>query len=351
MSQAYTWDSISDWSVLARIAPQWDELWERAQGAYLIESFGWARLSWELPPDTAARRLFCVTAHQDGVLKAICPFVIERGKWRVARPIETLWGDYSTVLAETPELVEATWRYIQRHCPADLIHLPFVRDSSPLHRVVAGSGLHLYSLAAPFVSWQGVSDWDGFMRTRSADQRRDLRRKHRRLEEAGKLAFEEVTDPEAAKPVIDWMLLHKARWLDYTGKEDATWVRNERFRQFLYELMGSFGPAGRCILFTLRQNDQIIAADLSSIDHIRVGWYMGTFDQALRRYSPGNVLKEYTLKWAFDRGLQFDMRLGAGEHKQFWCTDIEQTSTWRCPVSVWGRAYVLAKKARALAKR
>jgi CelD/BcsL family acetyltransferase involved in cellulose biosynthesis len=187
--------------------------------------------------------------------------------------------------------------------------------------------------------------------TRSPQPRRDLGRKHRRLAEKGPLDFSVITNPDDAVPAIDWMLHHKARWLERSGKEDATWIGEERFRTFLQKLMLRFGPEQRCAVLALKQGGKILAADLVSIEGSRVGWYMGTFDQEFRRHSPGHVLKEYALRWALERGLTFDMRLGDGEHKRFWATGAETTMTLRFSISAWGRIYMAAKRVQPLLRR
>ncbi len=344
-----SFETCTDWDELSALAAEWDALWQRARTGYLIESFDWARLTWIHPHD--AGRLFCLSGRQGGRLALIWPFLLRGGRpWSIAEPLATVWGDYSTVLTDDSGLIEAAWRRLRATCPADLIHLPFMRAGSRLAAVVAATGaaVHLHTLPAPWVSWQGIGTWDAYLHGLSPDQRRDLGRKHRRLAETGSMRFEIVTASDAARPVIDWMLHHKAVWLEHSEKSDTTWIRDDRFRAFLYDLMVAFGPSQRCAIFVLRIGDRIVAADLASIDDVRVGWYMGTFDAGFRRYSPGHVLKEYALHWAFDRGLDFDMRLGDGEHKRFWANRTEPTVTWRAAASAWGRAYVLAKRAQAL---
>lgn len=351
--------TLHDWESLAALAPEWESLWHRHGAAYLIDSFGWADLTWRFPPQDRSHQLFAVTAHRNGRLALVWPFAIRQHRlWRTAQPIGTVWGDYSSVLVEdmpdAGRLIALAWQRVLRHCPADLIHLPFLPASSTLQRILmetSAPAVQLGTLAAPFVSWDGIDNWDCYCQARSPSQRRDLGRKHRRLAEQGKLTFEEVSDPAKAKPVIAWLLHHKAQWLDASGKQDATGVRDDRFQTFLEQLMLRFGPERRCILFVLRQNDRIIAADLASIEDVRVGWYMGTFDSAFRKYSPGHVLKEYTLRWAFDRNLRFDMRLGDGEHKRLWSTGAETTRTLRFGRSLRGRGYVLAKRAQPALRR
>lgn len=347
--------TIDTWPALEALAPEWEGLSRDATASYLTDSFAWAKLSWDCPLTDSARGLFCVVGRRAGHLALVWPFVVRRHRgFRIAQPLATTWGDYSTVpVAGGPaaeELVGTAWSVLRRRCPADLIHLPFVRQGSLLNGIVsrqAGCVL-LHSLPAPWVCWDGLATFDDYLHRLSPAPRRDLLRKERRLAEMGRLRFESITDAARARPAIDWMLFHKARWLDRSGKQDTTWIRAEQFRTFLCSLMETCGPSGRCIIHILMLDDKPIAADLSAIDAVRVGWYMGTFDDALARHSPGNVLKLLTLRWAFERGLIFDMRLGEGEHKRFWANRVETTLTWRAAVSSWGRAYVFGRRAQPI---
>ncbi len=147
------------------------------------------------------------------------------------------------------------------------------------------------------------------------------------------------------------MIRHKRTWLDHAGREDKICLRTDEYPRFLKAQVRAFFPSGHCMIFVLKLDDRIIAMDLASIDKVRFECNVGTFDYELRKYSPGHVLKEHHIRWALERGLDYDMRLGDGEHKRFWGNRAERTFTWRVANSPWGMAYIAGKMGIAAARR
>ena len=79
----------------------------------------------------------------------------------------------------------------------------------------------------------------------------------------------------------------------------------------------------------------------------RVESFIGVYDEAWAAYGPGQIVTEYGLRWAFERGLDFDFRIGAEHYKYEWATrtstvttfsshDLARLATWQ---SFTGTAY------------
>lgn len=350
---------VTDWDELERLAPEWRELWQRASHDYLLTTPEFAEISRRVSPDQRERRLVCVVSRgQQGRLVLIWPFVVYRNHGlRVAVPLSSEWGDYSDVLVEdgpqAQERVRAAWRTLRRACRCDLFGFSFVRASGRLATLIAGEcrvKFALHDLEAPEAILGGLT-WDAYWASRSARERSGFGRKRRRLQEQGPLAIEEIRDPQRAAPVFDWLIEAKKVWLGKSGKEDKIRLLTNEFRDFLNALATSFMPDGRSELHVLRQGDTILAADLLLIDKARVEWYVGAFHPDYGKYTPGMLLKEHTLQQVIARGLDYDMRLGGGQHKHFWETRVEPTTTWRVANSPAGVGYVLLKNAAKLKSR
>lgn len=330
----------------------WAELWKRSQTAYLMQTLEWTRITLENPPDNRRREVYCIVGNQDGQVDVIWPFTVYRNnQWRMATPIAADWGDYTSVLVEdgpeTAMRTQAAWQAARRLIPCDLFDLRFVRESDPLHSIIEHDSTPkqtLYQLEAPWIALKGFQKWDDYWQTINANHRRDLGRKRRRLAEQGEIRVHEVTDPARGRELIDWMIDHKRIWLDHAEREDKIRLRTDEYPRFLKAQVDALFPTGRCMIFALTLGDRVLAMDLASIDKTRFECNVGTFDYEFRKWSPGHILKEYHIKWALDRGLDYDMRLGDGEHKRFWGNRIEQTTTWRVANSAWGHAYVLLKQ-------
>jgi CelD/BcsL family acetyltransferase involved in cellulose biosynthesis len=351
------YEIITDLQQIEALAPEWAALWQRAHADYLLTSPDWARISQRIPPDARVRRLICVVARRNGRLDLVWPFVVYRNNlWRVAVPLSSEWGDYSGVLVEDgPDAdarVAAAWETLRHTCRCDLISLSFVRENSVLARLVGrdtGPKVALHELEAPWASLAGHS-WQSYWASRSARERNGFARKRRRLEEGGALTIEEIHAPRDAAPVLEWLIEAKKVWLAKSGRPDKIRLQTDEFRRFLSALADTLMPEGRCALSVLRQGQTILAADLNLIDKARVEWYVGTFHPDYARFTPGQILKEHCLRWACERGLDYDMRLGGGQHKHFWANRVEPTTTWRLANSPWGAAYVWMKQGLAASR-
>lgn len=349
---------VTDLRALERLRPEWKALWQSAPFDYLMQDFDWTRITLENPPDPRPRRLACLTGRCDGRLTVIWPFsVCRQNGLRVATQIAAEWGDYTSPLVadggDQVEKVARAWSALRALCGCDVFDLRFVRDSTPLSTVLRRDRSHkriLYKLEAPWTALRHIPDWDAYWETRDADHRRDYRRKQRRLAELGALRFEMAADVGQGEKLIDWIIAHKRIWLDHSGKEDKIRLLTAAYPQFLKAQVRAFLPAGRCIIFALKLDDRIIAADLASVDKSRLEWNVGTFDYEYRKYSPGNLLKEQQIRWALTRRLDFDMRLGDGQHKRLWGNRVEETYTYRCANSTLGLGYLAAKQAAAIGR-
>ena len=79
---------------------------------------------------------------------------------------------------------------------------------------------------------------------------------------------------------------------------------------------------------------------------------MGAFDSELEKYSPGEILKEYCVRWAFERGLDYDMRHRDSQTKQFWNPEPAVATSYACALTPRGRAHLLVSRmGRRLASR
>ena len=67
-----------------------------------------------------------------------------------------------------------------------------------------------------------------------------------------------------------------------------------------------------------------------------------SFDPVYAKYGPGQLLKEDVLKWAFERGLDCDFRLGDQAYKRSWANSTSQAITFHFVNSLRGAAFAKA---------
>jgi CelD/BcsL family acetyltransferase involved in cellulose biosynthesis len=340
----------------------WGELCARVRTPFVGQTFDWAWLCWQTVACPRGRTLACVVARCEGRLVLVWPLAISHDPWRgaTARSLDSETSEYSDMLVEAgPDAagrVACALSALRRARACDLVELANVRADTVLASVLATSlpGPRPFregSMTAASVDWRGVESWESYIEGLDAKERRELGRKKRRLEEQAPLRMDVLQDVSEAASVIDWTLDQKLAWLESTGRHNA-WIATPEHRAFLKASMATLGPAGRRVIFVLRLGETIIAMLLSSVADTRLEWFMCASDPAYARQSPAQVLREFVLRWAYERRLDCDFRMGEQRFKHLWGNAITPTSTWVIGHSVRGRTLMACQRAkRALVAR
>jgi CelD/BcsL family acetyltransferase involved in cellulose biosynthesis len=335
---------------------QWMQLCARVPGHYLGQTFDWAWLCWRTVAGPRGRGLACAVARSGGRLVLVWPLAIARdgGGGSIGRPLDSETSEYADVLVEdgpqAERRVKLALGMLRQARACDRLELANVRADSVLGRVLAAlqpavEGVRTGSLDAASVSWRGIESWDEYADGLEAKERRELGRKKRRLQEHGEVRFEVSSEPVRCAAIIDWSLGQKLAWLEQTGRRNG-WIAAPEHREFLKASMASFGPSGRRVIFVLRLDGEIIAMLLCSVDDVRTEWFMCASHPGFARLSPAQILRERVLRWAWERRLDCDFRMGEQRFKAFWGNRVAHTSTYVIANSVRGRAFVVATRLR-----
>jgi CelD/BcsL family acetyltransferase involved in cellulose biosynthesis len=345
---------------LDALANEWDELAARCPGYFFSQTCRWASAAWRHVGEPRGRTLYCLTLRAQGRLVAVWPLVVERsGKLRVVRPLGTEGGEYSAPLIEDgPELRARTkllWSAAAKL--GDLVVLPNVRADAPLAEMLPSAGLWRapdLAAPAPFVARRDYADWAAYQQTLNISLRRKMRRVRRRLAEKGRYRFA-AEDPATSAALIDWILGQKKHWLDREGLQ-SDWIGHSDYRDFLAAVASRSDTGLR--LFALRLDGVPIAAKLATVDPTRFESHIGVYDPKWSFYSPGQIMTEDCLAWAFERGLDFDLRVGEEPYKRDWAPRSCDVVTWYVatgwrglPVVARRRAVLWSWQLRSLLRR
>jgi CelD/BcsL family acetyltransferase involved in cellulose biosynthesis len=97
-------------------------------------------------------------------------------------------------------------------------------------------------------------------------------------------------------------------------------------------------------LFVLTLQGKPLAANVVAVGATRAYLLTTTYDLKQANLSPGTVLVDDCVKWAFDRGLDFDFGPGEQQYKSSWSGGNSYvTSSCLVLPTWWGRAGYLAK--------
>jgi CelD/BcsL family acetyltransferase involved in cellulose biosynthesis len=340
---------------LPALAEEWNDLALRCTGYFLSQTFLWAEAAWETIARPRGRTLNCLVLRFEGRLVAVWPLVIclEHGL-RVLRPLGFDVHEYCAPLVEPGEEAERRtallWEAAARS--ADLAVLPHVRADSLLAGIL-DKGRH-WSVRhavdpAPYVARAEYPDWNTYYAMVSSQLRRHIRRRRRQLAEQGEVVL--ARESAAGCPVlIDWMLDRKKNWIARSHLAND-WIDHADYRAFLMTLAAREDATGGVAVFTLRLNGAPIAAALVGVNRSRIEGYVTTYDPEWDFYSPGNILNEHMLQWAFERGLDFDFRNGDQPYKYKWAKRSCPTVTWQIATGKRGIPSVACLSARLLAGR
>jgi len=343
---------ITDVGRFFALRPHWDSLCNRSIDYNFSQSFQWCSASWDIMGHLQRRQLYCLVGWLDNRMVLIWPFVIERrGLWFVLRPLGSETTVYSDVLVENnPEAdhwVALAWQKLRTTRNGDIVALPYVRTSSRLHRIVSQER-PMSAWASPIssVSWDGYQEWENYYQSLKRDFRYSLRTTRRRLTERGNLSFEALTKHEQFPLIIDWLFTHKTEWLIRT-KRHSPWQVSELYKQFLIKVVAEREAIGSVMLFVLKLDGRIISAVLGRISKFSAEGVIAAFDRSYRQYGPGQLLYEDILKWAFERSLEFDFRMGNEDYKRHWTNRNSKVINYRVINSTWGVAFSLLSQCRA----
>jgi CelD/BcsL family acetyltransferase involved in cellulose biosynthesis len=329
------------------LAAEWDDLAARCPGYYFAQTHQWADAAWRHIARPRGRQLQCLSLREAGRLVGVWPLAVERrGRLRIVRPLGTEGSEYSAPLVEPgPDLPARTkllWRTAAKL--GDLVVLPNVRADTPLASVLQRAGLWRspdFAAPAPFVARSDHADWAAYQQTLDVSLRRKMRRVRRRLAEKGRYTFA-AEEPATSAALIDWILEQKKHWLDRAGLQ-SDWIGHSDYRDFVAALASRSDTGLR--LFAVKLDGVPIAAKLATVDPARFESHIGVYDPQWSFYSPGQIMTEDCLAWAFERGLDFDLRIGEEPYKRDWAPRSCDTTTWYIATGVRGLPVVARRQA------
>ncbi len=361
-------DIVDDDAAFRALKTAWEALAARVPDHSAGQTYAWCRAGWDTAP-ADGRTLQCITVRSGGRLVGVWPFVKRRrGLANVLEPLgsgghEEYGGPLVEDGPEAEEITRLAWRTLRGL--GDVVILYNIRVDAPLNRMIGDAGLACSSQTtpSPIIEFAQFATWADYEASRSTQLFSLLRRRKRKLERMGRLSFAVAQGEAAIAAGVDWLLSHKRNWMDAKGLP-GDWLRTEQSRAFLalaaIDSQRSGGPKwDRVQLFLLTLDDKPIAGVYALVNPGSFEFYIVANDPAYNAVSPGNVLIEHLVRWAYDRGLTFDFRMVAASYKERWSnatthwTSFRIACTWRGLPEIYrarSRSAVRAAK-QALARR
>jgi len=299
---------------LDSLAEEWQSLLEESGAPYPFLRPAWLRV-W-LRELGRPQDLLLFGIRDDGRLIGVAPLLSQDGDLVLAGDSEIC--DYYDVVS-SPEtrgiVLESLLAELQSRSWRRLV-LWGIREDSPtlpcLSAVARDAGLSLtieQEAVCPRVSLPAT--WDDYLLGLTKKDRHELRRKIRRLGEAGSITTYALSSPpDIADALPDFLRLHR------TSREDKAAFMTADMERFFRSMCMELAAAGIVRLYFLELDGRRVAGILGFDCGDDVLLYNSGFDPAYSAVSVGLVSKALALKQAIDDGKRcYDFLRGAEPYK------------------------------------
>jgi CelD/BcsL family acetyltransferase involved in cellulose biosynthesis len=311
-------ETIDDPEALARLSPEWWELWRRA-GATPFQSPAWLVPWWRhFHPGT----LLCVAVRDGGRLVGLAPLYIEDGdQGRRILPVGISISDYHDVLIDPAAARDAGAALVEHVCNHqglwDGWDLEELAPDAAALALPGPDGCEETAdaqSACPVLAFPATAQDLG--EVIPARKLRKLRMARHRAERRGATVVRRIADAEAAVFLQTLCDLHDARWK--SRGEDGL-LGDERVRRFQEEALPGLTRAGFVRLYGMEIDGRVVGAYYGFLHRACAYAYLGGFDPDFAYESPGTVLMGYAIGEALREGArEFHFLRGREPYKYEW---------------------------------
>jgi CelD/BcsL family acetyltransferase involved in cellulose biosynthesis len=252
-----------------------------------------------------------------GRLPGFAPLLVEAGRARLIGSQDVC--DYLDFIGagDSHELFFAALIEHLRHEGIKSLDLCPLRPGSAAFACCSGAAAHLscdIAFARDDVSYELAlpQDWDAYLAGLTVQQRHEVRRKLRRLEEAGPFAYRVVEGTAALDAAMDAFL-----YLFTESRQDKKDFMTPAMEAFFRSLARSMAACGLLRLGFLDFNG-VAAASVMCFDYRdTVYLYNSGFDPRFRHLNAGLLCKVLSIRDSIERGKKvYDFLKGAEPYKQ-----------------------------------
>jgi CelD/BcsL family acetyltransferase involved in cellulose biosynthesis len=277
-------DLVTD---LGLLASDWDGLADELAAPPFLRP-GWMELWWSA---FGRGEIVALTARDpEGRLRGVLPLVRRTRTLAAPANDHTPWFGFVAHPDAVGELAGALSRRREQRVVLTHLDTATYRAVENGERLVATRGL----LESPRVDLDG--SWDSYEASLGSGLRADLRRRWRRVNEAGASELD-LDAPLAA--LEEGLRIEGSGWKDAAGTAIRSRPETLAFYRGLAEWAERRGALRLCLL---RIDGQPVAFHFDLLEHGVVYHLKGGFDPAFERLSPGRVLHHAALRAAWERG-------------------------------------------------
>ncbi|QSN63267.1 MULTISPECIES: GNAT family N-acetyltransferase [unclassified Caballeronia] len=350
--RSLTFEHCRDPESIRALQAEWSALYRHVDGEY-FQSFEYCYNSLMCEHVGTRRKPHCVVARRNGKMVAVWPLLVSyRNCWKFAEPLTPQNRSPSDILVapekDAQQIVEALYKETVRATRADVFELWRVRKTSPLYACVKRHAVirREEDDLTPYAALRGVQDWDAFSRSRSGREKTKPEYLKRRLAKEGQFKIEliDASDPRL-ESFIEWFVVQKRKWATEKVGE-SQWTFSDASLKFWKALLsGPAAASGIFRLFVMTFNGEPVAANIVSMNSDTFYLIAITYDLNLKKFSPGTILVDECVKWAFEHHLDFDFGPGDQRYKTSWSGgESYPMSSFMVLATPWGQTGYMTKQ-------
>lgn len=316
--------ALGDWALESspdHLVQAWLQL-ARRLGANPTLRPEWTRVAAKVLGEHTEPRLFAV--EQSGALKGAVPYRCTRIRrigvpFTTVEPLSNLMSYHAELLADEPgDVLEALLRHVGEW---DIFRMVNVHEGSrteqALRDVASVHGYGIVRLAGDESPHLPIDrTWNEFLATRDKKFRYKYRKRQASLS-SGELSLQRVQTVDQVERLIDAMLSIESRsWKAAYGYDLASKSSELAYYRVLLPELALRGELAAFLLF---ERDTAIAFSLCWHADGWVGQMKTSFDERYGQHSPGAIVVDASVQFAFDVGArEFDFLGHTDRHKSAW---------------------------------
>lgn len=309
--------TITDAEGLARLRPEWEELWRRDPAATLFQSPAWLLAWWRF---FGTSDPLILTARAGGQLVGLLPlYLLRENGCRKLLPIGLGLSDYIEALLspDAPQVGDRFMAAITAMPEWDECWLPDLVPEGALASAVAHCELAEVAVpAAPCPILDLPSNPAKLYETVPRKTLRDLRQARTRAALAGAVTIEAIAREKLDSATDDLFRLHQQRW---RGRGECGVCGDPRVQSFHRVAAKALLATGMLRLYRLSLDAAVIAVYYGFAAKGRAYAYLGGFDPSQPRLSPGMQIIAHAIEQAIAEGAtSFDFLRGEESYKYAW---------------------------------
>lgn len=329
----------------------WNTLWRQSDAPTVFSCYEWLNAWWRTCHENRELRIYA--ARHNGRLVGLLPTAWPSDDGRSAEPVVLLGdghADYAAILFDpaVPAVLDTLLDAVCEDLPADgsLLLRQVRSDSDSARRLTARTRgtLSRWYLEGVVPCPRASLNPD---RVRELTGKKSLRRHARKLAQAGVVSVNHYRNEREILPRLEgFFVQHVTRW---AKTEFPSLFSKANNRAFYRELVEQLTGTGRLVYSEVTLDSRPVACHLGFISEDDLIWYKPSFDPALSKMSPGEVLIQALLLWACDQGLAgLDFTRGGEAFKRRFSDQERQTLTFAFHV---GHLAAILKRIRVQVRR